>query len=151
MSSVKEQRFKKGEEIIRGGETRVGGKMQLFQVRATTTTQFVHWLVQVVKGYVKAVRVNLRARQQVNRLLLSPADGCCCQAFLGRQGPGAIVGELSLLLGGAATASVMADSDQVVLYTINEAGLKELLALRPALSAACTRWVACVSCSRWCS
>jgi hypothetical protein len=51
------------------------------------------------------------------------------------------MGELSLLLGGAALATVVADDDSVVAYSIDEVALRELLSLRPALAAAFDRKV----------
>jgi CRP-like cAMP-binding protein len=110
LSTVRVERFARGQVLIRGGEL-VKSSRRLFQI---------------VSGQVKTVRAHPRARKQ---------------AILGVQQAGSILGELSLLLGGAALATVVADDDSVVAYSIDEVALRELLSLRPALAAAFDRKV----------
>jgi CRP-like cAMP-binding protein len=110
MSTVRVESFGAGRELLRGGES---------------AALVPHRLFQIVSGQVKAVRANARARQQ---------------AVLGVQKAGAILGELTMLLGGAPLASVVVDSAAGVLaYTIDAMALRELLSLRPALAAAFDR------------
>jgi CRP-like cAMP-binding protein len=109
LSTVRVERFARGQVLIRGGELAKSSRR----------------LFQLVSGHVKTVRAHTRARKQ---------------AILGVQQSGSIMGELSLLLGGVALATVVAEDD-VVAYSIDEVALRELLSLRPALAAAFDRKV----------
>jgi CRP-like cAMP-binding protein len=109
LSTVRVERFARGQVLIRGGELAKSSRR----------------LFQLVSGQVKTVRAHARARKQ---------------AILGVQQSGSIMGELSLLLGGVALATVVAEDD-VVAYSIDEVALRELLSLRPALAAAFDRKV----------
>ena len=89
----------------------------------------------MVEGHVKFVRKNVSTRQQallgVQGTLLTACRTlcvcvCCTLIDVLIAGVGAIIGELSLLLGSAPMSSAVA-VDDVLAYTIDAATLREVI------------------------